>query len=123
MKREAVLEKIERIKEQLVEKYKPEKIILFGSAARMRALAQLRNERGGFRASCVDRPLCGFDSRRPTASTENAPTRGGQKSLGSVEPSLVGGSGLWSTGPAPDRQVIAQLTAGLTWSNVTTSLQ
>lgn len=34
MKREAVLEKIERIKEQLVEKYKPEKIILFGSAAR-----------------------------------------------------------------------------------------
>jgi predicted nucleotidyltransferase len=33
MKREAVLEKIDRIRDQLIEKYRPEKIILFGSAA------------------------------------------------------------------------------------------
>lgn len=33
MKKEVVLEKVERIKGQLIDKYKPEKIILFGSAA------------------------------------------------------------------------------------------
>jgi predicted nucleotidyltransferase len=34
MNRSTVLEKINHIKAQLIEKYKPEKIILFGSAAR-----------------------------------------------------------------------------------------
>ena len=33
MKKEALLEKIDSIKEQLINKYKAEKIILFGSAA------------------------------------------------------------------------------------------
>jgi predicted nucleotidyltransferase len=33
MKRENVLKEIDNIKDQLVEKYRPEKIILFGSAA------------------------------------------------------------------------------------------
>ena len=32
MKREIVLKEIQKIKEQIIEKYKPEKIILFGSA-------------------------------------------------------------------------------------------
>ena len=32
MKRESVLKEIEKIKEQIIERYKPEKIILFGSA-------------------------------------------------------------------------------------------
>lgn len=34
MKKESILKEIENIKNQLVEKYKPEKIILFGSASR-----------------------------------------------------------------------------------------
>lgn len=34
MKKESILKEIESIKNQLVKKYKPEKIVLFGSAAR-----------------------------------------------------------------------------------------
>ncbi|NTU42526.1 MAG: nucleotidyltransferase domain-containing protein [Nitrospirales bacterium] len=37
MKRDRVIEEMKNIKEQLVEKYRPEKIILFGSAARAEA--------------------------------------------------------------------------------------
>ncbi|MBS1259022.1 MAG: hypothetical protein MAG551_02088 [Candidatus Scalindua arabica] len=33
MKRPEILKEIEKIKEQIIEKYRPEKIILFGSAA------------------------------------------------------------------------------------------